>query len=77
MVGTTRKLAAKSSSLYATFAAGVFPHNRRPLDCARGHESPQPLVERPIKFQKCDLGCAGLPCSSAALSDVYCQFVRQ
>jgi hypothetical protein len=60
MVGTTRKLAAKSSSLYATFAAGVFPHICGPLDCARGHESPQPLVERPMKFQKCDSGCMGL-----------------
>jgi hypothetical protein len=77
MVGTTRKLAAKSSSLYATFAAGVFPHNCRPLDCARGHESSQPLVERPAKLQKCDLGYTGLHCSSRALSDTYCQFVRR
>jgi len=55
MVGTTRKLAAKSSSMYATFAAGVFPHTCRRLDCARRHESPQAALLMSSRLGNCDL----------------------
>jgi hypothetical protein len=76
MVGTTRKLAAKSSSLYATFAASVFPHICRRLDCARHHGSPQAVLMMPCGFGNCDLCAVAKACPEWAKSDADCQFVR-
>jgi len=44
----------KSSSLHATPAASVFPHNCRPVDCARRHGSLQAMWWWPGGNGNCD-----------------------